>query len=190
MLTSGALVATDSGLRPVESLVRGIRVVTRTNGLARVEWVGRRTISFEDLQRYPDLRPFLVRAGAFGENLPRRNLIVSPSQRILVDAEQSFLEQGGEAALVQARHLIDNRRVSPAEMLGVTYYHVMSDRHAVLLADGVWCESVHPDDQKTILRAHAARREVLGLFPQIETMAANRNAQRRSPDRRGPSFRG
>lgn len=167
--TPGALIATERGWRPVETLSRGDRVVTRDNGLKRISWIGRRDISYAELSDFPGLQPILIRRGTFGEGMPERDMLVSPNHRFLTTSP-FYREEG----LVAARHLSDQPGVSKAQVLGVSYLHILLDAHQVILANGAWTESFHPDD--ATLRALGARTaaELLALFPEIATVGAAR----------------
>ena len=144
--TPGTLIATDRGQRPVEALRKGDMFVTRDNGLRRIHWAGSRVFGYHELLDEKNIKPLLIRAGAFGEDCPKRDMIVSPNHRFLIGARSSPLFFDTDEALVGARHLVDNKRVMPANMLGVTYIHILCARHEVILADGAWTESFHPDD--------------------------------------------
>ena len=172
--TPGTLIATDRGQRAVETLRQGDRVVTRDNGLRRVNWIGRRSFAREEIGEEDALQPMLVRKDAFGPGTPARNMIVSPNHRFLVGVEISPLTAGGDEALVAVRHLVDGVRVRPAHMLGVSYIHFLCNAHEVVLANGTWTESFHPDDQIMGALADTQRKEILSLFPEIETIGAAR----------------
>ena len=173
--TPGTLIATDRGQRPVETLRRGDKVVTRDNGLQRIYWVGRRDLSFGDLAESRRLRPILIRAGALGEGLPSRDMLVSPNHRFLRELDPIAGDATGqvEEVLVAARHLVDHRRVKPARSLGVSYIHILCSRHQVILANGAWTESFHPDDSVMRSLELPQRKELTELFPDIETIGAS-----------------
>ena len=170
--TPGTLIATEHGRRAIEQLSPGDRVVTRDNGLKRVMWIGRRDVSYTELADNPGLQPILVKARAFGEGLPHRDMLVSPQHRFLVGPRVSPFMGGQDEALISARHLVDRQKVMAVPALGVSYIHILCNAHEVILADGTWTESFHPDDE--IIRAIAPlqRREILGLFPEVATMGA------------------
>ena len=170
--TPGTLIATDRGLRAVEDLRRSDRVVTRDNGLKRINWVGSRAFGYHELAEEPALQPVLICAGALGDGVPMRDTIVSPEHRFLMDLGPSPL--GGEEpeALVAARHLVDGAGIRWASMLGVSYLHVLLNAHEVILANGSWTESFHPDDKVMRDLAPSQRDEILVLFPEIATMGA------------------
>ncbi len=172
--TPGTEIATDRGPVAVEALRPGDRLVTRDNGLRCIHWVGRRDVAYTDLVFEPELVPVLVRADAFGPGRPARDMAVSPSHRFLVSQEQAFMMIEGDEALVAVRHLTDGRMVRAAATLGVSYLHVLCDAHQVILADGAWTETFHPDDQIMRGLGDAQRREILELFPEVETIGAAR----------------
>jgi hypothetical protein len=129
----GTLVATPSGERAVETLRAGELVLTACGRAAPLRWVGRQTVS----TRFADpLRalPIRVAAGALGEALPRRDLLVSPCHALLVDG-----------ALAQAGALVNGatiRREAAAAVPEVfTYWHLELADHALVLAEGAPAET-------------------------------------------------
>ena len=171
--TPGTLIATERGQRPVETLRRGDRLVTRDNGLRRIYWTGRRDVAYEELCKVEELRPVLIRAGALGAGRPARDTMVSPGHRMLVRGTSALFAGEGEV-LVAARRLIDHKRVFAPAALGVSYVHLLCDCHQVILANGLWTESFHPDDQLMRAIGNTQRLELLGLFPEIATVGALR----------------
>lgn len=173
--TPGTLIATARGWQPVELLIRGDRLVTRDNGLKRIEWAGRRDVTFDDLQDEPGLSPVVIVKGALGDDYPSRDMLVSPEHRFL------RRDPWGEEVLVAARHLTFLPGIARVKALGVSYLHVLLAAHEVILANGVWTESFHPEDTTLKGLAGVTRREILNLFPEIETQSA---AKRFPPARR------
>lgn len=171
--TPGTLIATDRGQQPVETLRRGDKVVTRDNGLRRIYWVGRRDLSFADLSKARRLRPILIRAGALGEGRPARDMIVSPNHRMLREDFSLPGEEDRGETLIAARLMLNGDRILPARTLGVSYIHLLCDRHQVILANGVWTESFHPDDALVKAMENAQRLELMKLFPEIRTIGAS-----------------
>jgi hypothetical protein len=164
------MIATDRGWRPVEALSRGDRIVTRDNGLKRVAWAGRRDLTYGELAEVPEIRPILIRKGALGDDLPDRDMMVSPNHRFLIESRRSTTKE----VLVAARFLLDGPGIDRVPVLGVSYLHVLLDGHEVILANGQWTESFHPDDQTLLSLSGRTRSEILALFPEIETQGAAR----------------
>lgn len=126
----GTRIATPGGEMAVEALRAGDTVVT-ANGPMTVRWIGRSDVCTRFADELRDL-PVRIRAGALGDGLPRRDLLVSPQHALFLDG-----------ILVQAAALVDGvncvRERAMPEFF--SYYHVELDAHELLLAEGVWAES-------------------------------------------------
>jgi Hint domain len=166
--TPGAMIATHRGELQVEELVAGDRVITRDNGVQTVRWVGKTQMYLQDFQMDPHLLPVLIRRGALGKDLPERDLMVSPNHRILVANERTSIRFADREVLVPAKH-IAAAGVQTVQSSGTTYIHFMCDRHEVVLADGAWTESFHPDDQSLKGMGNAQRLEIFEIFPGLKT---------------------
>jgi hypothetical protein len=131
----GTRILTDAGKVPVEALRAGQQViVVRPGGqhAARpISWIGHRYI---DLTRHasPELaRPIRIRADAFADGEPSRDLLVSPDHAIYI---------GG--VLIPVRLLQNGATIVREDRLRtVRYFHVELDRHDILLAEGLPAES-------------------------------------------------
>ena len=104
----------------METLKRGDRVLTHDGRVATVDWLGIQTISmrFADKLR---VQPIRIRAGAIAENVPSRDLVVSPDHAILV-----------EGALIQAGALVNGTSIVRETEVPMTfkYYHVEVEDHS------------------------------------------------------------
>ncbi|HEY6918578.1 MAG TPA: Hint domain-containing protein, partial [Tabrizicola sp.] len=69
-------------------------------------------------------------------------------------------------------------RAVPAD--GVTYVHILFDRHEIVQSDGVWTESFQPAERTLNALDAAARAEVLTLFPELADDPASFPAARLS----------
>jgi hypothetical protein len=142
--TPNASVATKTGLRLVDDLRAGDQVVTRDHGPCEITWIGKRSFGWRDLGTNPLLRPVRIRAGALGQGLPERDLIVSPNHRMLV-APHTEAAGGESEALVTARDLVGRPGVEVLQAMSVTYFQVLFARHEIILAEGCWSESFLPE---------------------------------------------
>jgi len=127
---TGTRIATATGHATVESLRPGDRVVTVCGTSAPVTWVGHRRV---DCRRHPqprDVWPVRVRQGAFGARLPERDLWLSPDHAVYV-----------AGSLIPIRYLINDASIVQEPVESVTYWHVELDRHNVILAEQLPCES-------------------------------------------------
>lgn len=166
--TPGTVIATPRGERLVEDLKPGDRVITRDNGIQEIVWVGAKTLTGHQLARMPHLRPILIEAGALGNGLPERDLLVSPNHRLLVANDKTTLYFDEREVLAAAKHLTGLEGVEEVGTLGVTYLHFMFERHEVVLSNGAWTESFQPGDYTLQGIGNAQRNEILELFPELE----------------------
>jgi len=128
---AGTRIAVPGGETAVETLAIGDRVLTADGRAAPVRFVGRQTVAspFADpLRAYP----IRIAAGALGEGLPTRDLLVSPDHALLLD---DVLVQAG--ALVNDMTIV--REAAMPERF--TYFHVELADHSLILAEGVPAET-------------------------------------------------
>ncbi|MCB1339719.1 MAG: Hint domain-containing protein [Pseudooceanicola sp.] len=164
--TPGTRLATPSGLQAVETLRPGDRVTTLDHGAQVVRCVLATHVPAERLLAEPGLRPVTIPRGAFGADLPLRDLVLSPQHRVLRrGARCEMLFDAGEV-LVAAKDL----GVAKAEPWtgGVTYLHLVLDRHEVVFAEGLESESYHVGPAALTGAGAAVRAELLALFPGLE----------------------
>jgi hypothetical protein len=127
----GARIATPRGEVAVETLQSGDLVLTAEGAQAPIRWMGRQTVStrFADPLR---VLPIRIKAGALGENLPVRDLLVSPDHALLIE---DVLVNAG--ALVNGASIV--READVPEIF--TYWHIELADHALILAEGVPAET-------------------------------------------------
>uniref|UniRef100_UPI002635AD03 Ig-like domain-containing protein n=1 Tax=uncultured Sulfitobacter sp. TaxID=191468 RepID=UPI002635AD03 len=167
--TPGTLIATPKGERKVEELAVGERIITRDNGMQEIRWIGHRPMTGEELVANEHLRPILIRQGALGNDLPERDMMVSPQHRVLVANDKTALYFEEREVLVAAKHLTDMEGIDQVDVSQTTYIHIMFDQHEVILSDGIWTESFQPGDNSLAGVGDAARDEILELFPELAT---------------------
>lgn len=170
--TAGTRILTANGPVPVEDLRPGEMVLTRDRGPQPLRWAGHIHLSHHDLVARPDLQPVRIGANALGGAGPDRSMLVSPQHRVLIEGARAEMYFGESEVLVPAKHLIgkaDVTRALPAE--GVTYVHILFDRHELVSSEGLWTESFQPAERTLSALDQAARDEVLELFPELAVNA-------------------
>jgi hypothetical protein len=126
----GTRIATLCGEVVVERLVIGDIARSSYPDYSSIKWIGHRHIDCRRHQEPRKVWPVRVSADAFGENLPHRDLWLSPDHAVYVDD-----------VLIPIKHLINGTSIQQVPRDEVTYYHVELEQHDVLLAEGLPCES-------------------------------------------------
>jgi hypothetical protein len=128
---AGTRIATPDGAVAVEELAIGDLVITQDGRTQPVVWIGRRRIASRFAERLR-VWPVRVTAGALAENVPSRDLRLSPDHALYL-----------EGVLVHAGALVNGstilRETEPEEIF--TYFHVELADHAVISAEGAPVES-------------------------------------------------
>ena len=135
----GVIIETAEGPQPVEWLRAGDLLLTRDNGYKPLIWVGRSALP-------KGQRPVRIYAGALGKRTPEHDLIVSPHHHMLLKSTQIELHFAHAEALVPAADIVTEAEADftpPRPEYALC--HLLMENHEVLLAEGVWLESLWPD---------------------------------------------
>ncbi|WP_417207822.1 Hint domain-containing protein [Antarctobacter sp.] len=130
---AGTAIGTPDGRIAVEDLRIGSEILTSDGARVQVKWIGRHRVStrFGPADR---LMPVRIRAGALGAGCPERDLLLTADHALLIDS-----------VLINAGALVNGDGISwvPLAELGEGYtvYHVETEAHDVILAEGVAAES-------------------------------------------------
>ncbi len=181
---AGTLIDTASGPRAIETLAVGDEVQTLDHGPQSIRWIGARTLEAADLANKPKLRPIRIAAGSLGSDLPKRDLLVSPQHRMVIRSTIAVRMFDSEEVLVPAHKLVGIPGITVEEAARcVTYYHILFDRHEIVLAEGAPSESLYIGEQALKSIHPDARAEIAVLFPEL--MAPNHQpvAARQIPKR-------
>jgi hypothetical protein len=149
-------VRTPAGEVAVKDLKIGDLVQTYDGRSVPVRWIGRQTVA----SRFSDELhlPIRVKAEAIGENVPCRDLLVSPDHALLVG---DVLIHAG--ALVNGTSIVREQNVP----VRFTYYHVEVDDHSLVLAENTPAETfVDNVDRANFDNWH----EYQALYPEGKTV--------------------
>ncbi|NJN30704.1 MAG: Hint domain-containing protein [Synechococcales cyanobacterium RM1_1_8] len=133
----GTQILTECGEFCIENLKIGDAIRTAEGNLEKVKWIGYQTFIQGNAAHPFRTFPIQIKAGALGNNLPQRDLFVSPDHAILVDGlliNAGALENGVSIIATQ-----------PQESF--TYYHIELEQHSLLIAEGTYAESYLPQNQ-------------------------------------------
>lgn len=166
---SGTKIDTPDGLKPVEALGTGDLVLTRDHKAQPIRWAGQTHVAAEVLSERNNLRPVHFDAGALGPNTPSEPLLLSPQHRVLLEGWSVELTTGHTEVLVPAKFLKGQSGIRSGRWKdGVTYVHIMFDRHEVIMANGAPCESFLFGDAIRSEMPIAQMIELRTLFPELE----------------------
>jgi uncharacterized protein (TIGR01370 family) len=130
----GTMIATPTGEIPVEKLEVG-EIVAMADGLLRsVVWIGTGRVSVLPGHRTA-ATPVIVRQGAISPNEPNRDLRITKGHSLLLDGYLIPIE-----CLINHRSIVWDDRARDFDI-----YHVQTECHGVLLANGVAAESYRDD---------------------------------------------
>ncbi|WP_380055727.1 Hint domain-containing protein [Falsihalocynthiibacter sp. SS001] len=166
---SGTFITTAQGTKRVEELSVGDLVETADNGQQPIRWIGQITFTAEQLRTRANLVPVRLAQNCFGPDQPSQDLMVSPQHRVLFTGWRAELYFGTNEVLVPAKHLLNDTNIlrhAPTE--GVTYFHILFDRHEVIYANGLATESFLPGPETYRGLSDETQHELLELFPELE----------------------
>jgi len=161
---TGTRIATPRGEVAVEDLVAGDRVLTAQGGETTVQWLGHQDMDTR-FQHPAKINPICITAGALAPGLPQRDLYLSADHAVALDG---LLINAG--ALVNSTSIY---RVAQMPKDGFTYYHVETDAHELILAEGCAAESYLDIPDRSAFQNGAARGDAAPIpemaLPRITT---------------------
>lgn len=151
----GTQILTRNGPVAVENLQIGDNVWTADAGMQPILWMDQTRFNDAELEAYPHLRPVLLpgTSSGTGEDLyvSRQHLILSDGGRF--HRADDLLRQPDTGARLKQG------------MWEVVYYHILLDKHHVLSANGVLCESFYPSATALQSLTPAARERLAQVLP-------------------------
>ena len=171
---AGTMIATGTGERAVEELCIGDPVLTAEGKIVAVRWVGRQTL----FPQFTGERtaPVRICAGALGEGLPHSDLTVTADHGMILDGlviNASALVNGSTIDFIPLAELPDR----------VTYFHVETENHDVILANGAPAETFINYASRAAFDNHADYLDLYGAERIIPEMAHLRiSTQRLLPE--------
>src|ERR1700734_286615 len=102
-----------------------------------------------------DILPICIKAGALDDNMPKRDLWISPHHAMYL-----------EGVLIEAKDLVNDVSIVQAEQVEkVEYFHIELDSHDVIIAEGSLSETFVDDDSRGMF--HNAH-EYPALYPDAD----------------------
>lgn len=157
---AGTLISLSDGRQvPIETLRPGDRVLTRDHGPQPLRWLGRAT-----LRGIGSFAPVVITSGAMGNE---GDLVVSQHHRLFVYQRRRSALTDTPELLVQARHLVDEDRVLLRPGGFVDYYSLAFDRHEIIYAQGIPCESLMITEATVSRLPESLATELKARFPDL-----------------------
>jgi hypothetical protein len=128
---NGTYIATPDGETAVESLNIGDRLRTQSAGDQKIKWIGHRTYEGRFIRGNPAALPICIKQHAIADNIPARDLWVSPGHAISIDG-----------VLIHASRLVNGVSVIQVEAVDeVTYFHIELENHEIMFAENCPAET-------------------------------------------------
>ena len=163
-LVGGAMIMTKTGLVRVEDLCPNDRVLTRDSGFQPVGWVGARRFN-------PAIeRPICLPTGFCSDFPTDRNLLLSPTHRVLRFDGARSVSRRCEESLVEAKNIAMAAPVGSVSIHSNFYVHVLFERHQIICADGVWVESLRPTADMIAGLSDSNRSSMIAQLPKVATL--------------------
>ena len=126
----GTRIDTRRGEVPVEDIAVGDEVRTMSGAFRPVVWAGHRAVDLAQ-HNHPELaRPVRISAGALADNVPSRDLVVSPDHNLFL-----------QGVLIPAKCLLNGSTVATLDVARVFYHHIELETHDVVFAEGAATET-------------------------------------------------
>jgi hypothetical protein len=121
-----------------------------------VKWIGTQRIhpAFAG-----DKLPICIRQGALGNDLPARDLFVSPGHALYID----------DCLLIDAKALVNGTTITQVTQWegDVEYFHIETEHHEIILAEGTPAETFMDNVSRTCFNNYS---EYESLYPQASEM--------------------
>ncbi|AOX20463.1 Hint domain-containing protein [Kozakia baliensis] len=156
----GVMIETPNGDVAVEALKIGDGVTTYENGQRHerpIVWIGKRNVTvrtelFDDEAGYP----VRVLKDALAPGLPHKDLLITSEHCVVFDEK-----------FIPIRMLVNDKSIFYDRSIAqYTYYHIETDEHAIIRADGVLSESYLDTGNRASFRDAASHSNIVQLFAQ------------------------
>ncbi|MEM6577093.1 MAG: Hint domain-containing protein [Pseudomonadota bacterium] len=168
----GTLLATPKGPTAVQDLAPGMDVTSQSGDACRITWIGSITIMprQDPVDTSGPRGLFRVIPDAFGVGRPAGNLLMGPGARLLTRPQTLRDALSHDPVFTPCSDLVDGINViDVAPPRPVTVFHLVLERHSILLADGIETESYHPGAGFERMMDAQTRQIFLSLFPHLRS---------------------
>ncbi len=165
----GTLIETENGPTPIEDLSAGDQIRVFGGGFSTLRLNLSQKIKKGAMLTNPKLRPVKIVQDALGPGFPNQDLRVSRQHRMLVSSPISKRMFGQTNALISAIRLTEFPGCFVDEdAVGISYFHLIFDRHEIVFANGTPAESFYPGSEAMKAMPCSAKQEFVELFPDLK----------------------
>lgn len=166
-LTMRCSVRTEDGDVAVYKVKPGDKVLTRDNGYQSVAWVGMRKLNSSHLVENCELELIHIEPGALAENMPEKDVWVTPAQSFLMTPNSHWKGLGVSELLVRAADLTTLEGVNRDQVNKIGLVQILFDSHEVIMVNGAWTSSLRPDPDRVNALPKNHRDELIERFPEL-----------------------
>lgn len=167
---AGTMIATPEGEVAVETLSIGDMVMTASGDQVPVKWIGHQTIKQSTVST--SQAPVRVSKDALAQGQPNQDLVLTASHGLIIDD-----------LVINAGALINHDSIDyvPSNELpaSVTYYHVETDAHEVIIANGIEAETYIDYIDRQVFDNYAEYVALYGIETRVVEMPRHRISSRR-----------
>ena len=172
--TQGALIATPNGEIAVQNLKTGDIILNAAGEEVTLRWIAKSHFSWSQMLFSRNLWPVHIPAGHLGNGTPHSDLWVSPQHRIALNGWAVELNLGTPEVFLRAKHMMPaTNGPDPIWKSGVDYFHLLFDRHEVVLSNGLPSESFYPGDEALKNIAHEVRAELEAVLEKLDVKSGS-----------------
>lgn len=127
-----ARIETEFGEFPAQTLRMRDRVRTKSGTFAEIRWLDRVVLNEEFLHRHPEAQPILIAAHALGRGLPKRDLLLSSGQRLILEGGSRPRQE------VTAGQLLRTGKAVRKPETVMTYTFLTCAVPVIVHVEGIW----------------------------------------------------
>jgi hypothetical protein len=144
-LVCGTLIKTVRGEEAVEDLIVGDLVLSPDSGYRPVVRILSHSLTRIEMLKAPHLWPVKIAAGALGQGMPERDLLVSQQHLVLLSSKLAAEAAGHREILIPAKTLLGLPGVSLAvPAAGAKFHQIGFAQHELIWTNGVLTGSLVP----------------------------------------------
>ena len=133
-MLNAAGITTAFGQVHAHTLRKRDRVKIKTGAYFEITRINRVRLDADYLHYHPGAQPILIRAGAFGRDVPAADVVLAPFQRL--DAHQPFVAACANKAIDALKKPHVSRKAE--SMITYTVFHC--EKPATVCCEGLWVE--------------------------------------------------